>query len=809
MSQPPDSTHGYPQQPSYPGYPYPGPATGPFRKSRFLQYLRLFGWIPALTTSMALVVIGMIALRQPAVYVSQASLVAGGKLRLPEAGGAYSEELQFFYGTQTELLQSDRLRQAAMERVQTLHPEYRPVEVELRIRQAPRTAIFELQATGGEPRYTQAFLDALVEEYFNYRKQMRSSSSEDTLASLTKELAAEEEKLEQAQDALHLEQRDTSLAMLREQNASAGNYLAKLTVQRADLRMELQMLDTFTGPGGAEIGTNTVPTEVQLPLDNRSPEYLNARQRVEMLKLDRAELGRYLRPRHPKIQLLDEDIRRAEELVSVFLRQSRDQLIGTRESSMLRLASLEDSIREWEQKVRETSQQLADIEQRQRDVDRVQGVYERLLTLLQSLDLNKNLDQETMSVMQVPTEAAAEPRGLGRKLVQAAMVGMFLGLGVIYLLERTDDRLRTMKDVTDRFQEEVVGFIPRVRPDRRSGGVHPITHQDSRHAFAEAWRTVRSSLLYMGPAGNRPKTLLVTSAVPTEGKSTVALNLARTVAFGGSRVLLIDGDLRRGSLHEKFDLDSSPGLADALRPVADTKSNPGSDPMRPPPEKADATEASTSTLPAGPALDDQSNGAPEVAAIVVERLAGAIRATDIPTLHFLPRGHAEDDIGELLIGSYADALVALVRERFDYVIIDSAPILAADDTSNLASRVDGVLFVLRSAFTRGRMASKALDIVRQRQGRVLGLVLNRASSRSSDGYYYYRYKDYYGTRTDKSAGGGREADNGRAAGRKGSRTGAGSSSKRRSHHSSKRDPNEVKVVFRITPSAGAGEKREA
>jgi polysaccharide biosynthesis transport protein len=767
---------------------------GPMRKPRFLQYLRIFGWIPALAAGLALVLTGFLVLREEPAYVSRASLVAGGKLRLPEGGG-YSEELQFFYGTQTELLRSERLRVAALERAQAAYPDYRPLPVDLRIRQAPRTAIFELEATGGEARYTQAFLEALVEEYFVYRREMRASSSDDTLASLTSQLEAEEKRLGGAQDDLHAAQRNTSLAMLREQNSSAGSYLARLNVQRAELRMELQMLDTFTAdPTALPEATETTSTDASIPMSTRTPEYLNARQRVEMLKLERAELGRYLRPQHPKIQEFDEDIRRAEELVAVFRRQNRDQLVANRESTLLRLQAVEDSIREWESKVLETSQRVADIDQLRRNAERIQALYERLLGLLQSLDLNKNLDQETMSVMQEPTIAEAVPRGLGRRLAQAGMFGLFLGLGVVYLLERTDDRLRALKDLNERFKDEVLGIIPRVQTDRRTGQIQPVTPHDDRHAFAESWRTIRSSLLFMGPAETRPRLILVTSAVPSEGKSTVALNLARTIALGGARVLLIDADLRRGALHEAFNLSSTPGLAETLRPLApDDLEYPSapragrSDPEAGTTDGVDGATVAEATAGEGdPGLVD---------AWLVERLEQAVQPTDVASLEFLARGHHDDDVGELFLSPDAVGLLRLVRKRYDYVVLDSAPILAADDTSNLASRVDGVLFVVRSGYTRGKMAGKALEFLRQRQGRIVGLVFNRASSGSSDGYYYDRYKDYYGGKR-KSRG---QSKTPSAPGGNGSGSSTAAAARRRRPHGSRvrSEPCDVPLVFRL------------
>jgi capsular exopolysaccharide synthesis family protein len=209
--------------------------------------------------------------------------------------------------------------------------------------------------------------------------------------------------------------------------------------------------------------------------------------------------------------------------------------------------------------------------------------------------------------------------------------------------------------------------------------------------YAESYRNLRSALLFLPNEGARPKVLLITSAVPDEGKSTVAANLARALALGGSRVLLVDADLRKGCLHQLMGLQSEPGLAEALQ-----------DP---------------------------------------KRLESVVQADSIPNFAFLSRGEAPGNSGDLFIGRSFDELLARFRERFDFVIIDSCPVFAADDATTLAPKVDATLFVVRSRFSRARPVREALELLFQRQARVLGLVFNRADA-SARSYYYYKYADY-------------------------------------------------------------------
>jgi capsular exopolysaccharide synthesis family protein len=219
-----------------------------------------------------------------------------------------------------------------------------------------------------------------------------------------------------------------------------------------------------------------------------------------------------------------------------------------------------------------------------------------------------------------------------------------------------------------------------------------IQQQDDRHVFVESIRNIRSSLLF-GFTDRAPvRTVLVTSSVPEEGKSTLVANLAASIAMAGSRVLLIDADLRCGVLHTFMDCPSGPGLAEILSQKVN--------------------------------------------------YAKTIVQTSVEHLSFIPSGEPPANPGELFLMPSVNVLLQEVRGQFDYVLIDSAPLLAADDTTGLGPKVDGVLFVVRGSFTSARLARSALDMLHQRKARVLGLVYNRALSSLSDSYYY-KYKNYY------------------------------------------------------------------
>jgi len=311
---------------------------------------------------------------------------------------------------------------------------------------------------------------------------------------------------------------------------------------------------------------------------------------------------------------------------------------------------------------------------------------------VQSLSADKDMSPESVTVLERASPALPDMDSAVTSILIAAGVGLALALGLLLLIDRFDDRVTSFTDLQDIFDEPVLSQIPREVILSENGKLDLIHPDDDRHAFAEAYRNLRSSLLYMGENGTLPKLLLVTSSIPSEGKSVTAANLGITLAEAGARVLIVDGDLRKGTLHQYFSKDASPGFADILSQKADWKT--------------------------------------------VVHLSGT------PNLSVITRGGSVRNPSELFLTSTCKNLLAELQLDYDVVLIDSAPVMAADDVATLAPQTDGVVFVLRANFTSARVARAALDLLYQRRVNILGLALNALAADSSE-YYYYKYKSYY------------------------------------------------------------------
>jgi capsular exopolysaccharide synthesis family protein len=267
------------------------------------------------------------------------------------------------------------------------------------------------------------------------------------------------------------------------------------------------------------------------------------------------------------------------------------------------------------------------------------------------------------------------PRSRANMLI-AVLGGLFLSLGGVFVVELVDDRIKTPDDARQQLKVEFLGLVPEVGPKRRRKGTRvSLLQEDVPALFSEAFRAMRTGVV--SAAGEKgPKSVLVASAAEGEGKTLVASNLAIALARANQRVLLVDADMRRPTLHDIFGQRLEPGLSNVL--------------------------GGTATL------------------------AEALRLTTVPGLTVVPAGTPTMQASELLGSAIFNELFEILQEHFVWVIIDSPPVLTVTDASIVARKASGVVFVLGCGMTTSRVARLAVDELQRLGGRVVGTVLNRA-----------------------------------------------------------------------------------
>lgn len=387
----------------------------------------------------------------------------------------------------------------------------------------------------------------------------------------------------------------------------------------------------------------------------------------------------------------------ANTLVAVFIEK-----VESIQSS--RFSSSKDSLGT---QLQEMGKQLADINQKKalatNEADRdnlnsqalqYQQLYSNLLTSYEQARLAEI--QSSANVTQVnaamPNTVPVSPKILQNTII-AALVGLFLAMGIIFGLDALDDTIKTPEEVTSKLGMPVLGVIFEHKVQNE-----PITMASPRSPISEAFRSLRTNIIYAN-VDNPIHTLLVTSASPGEGKTTVSANLAIVFANSGKQVYFADADMRQPTVHKKMDIPNSLGLSQLVMN-------------------------------------------PETPLNAVSQ-NGKVRGLNVITCGDLPPNPAE-----LLGSKKMEMVVERLKKDADLVIFDTPPVLAVSDPAVLAPCVDGVVLVLRPGKTTMHAARQALEQLNQVNARVVGAVLNDVRTNGhSYGYYYskgYYSKKYYG-----------------------------------------------------------------
>jgi tyrosine-protein kinase Etk/Wzc len=436
--------------------------------------------------------------------------------------------------------------------------------------------------------------------------------------------------------------------------------------------------------------------EPQQPLSLGALEsgYLEAKKQLLLLQARKAAVSKIVASPARVLVALDEEIAHQETLLSIFREQSEQQLKNRQQTLELQIRGLENQIAEWNSKALEASEKLAGFHALNQHDRRLQGMVDQLQATLHSLDVDKGIRQESVAILQPASPARMSPPLLVRQLIMAGLIGAALGLMILFMIDYFDDRPSSFAELEALFPEPVLGQIQLVAAKDRKSKVHILEKDDNRHALVEAYSNLRSALIFKDSPHDHPKRIVVSSAIPGEGKSMVCASLAVTFAQAGARVLLVDADLRRGVLHEHFSVPSSPGFAEVL-----------------------AEQCSWSK---------------------------SIAQTGVPNLDFIACGARPQRPSGLLLKN-TERFLDEVANHYDYCFFDTAPVMAADDVSSLAPHVDGLLMVIRAGCTSGRIAKAALDALHLRRVNVIGLVFNAVKPGTSD-YYYYGHKEYFPTK---------------------------------------------------------------
>ncbi len=680
----------------------PPRALGAIFGAKFYRYrglLRRQWWILAIAVGIGLTYEGWTIFKKSDLFESSSEIMV--RSEVTGVDPKVRETVDSLYGDTLKILQSPGMIEAAKRNVELKAPSLSGT-VQITPSVAPRTSIFTVSGQGTNPEYTQRFVDALVDEFMSFRKSQVKVDLINTSGEIGGQLEVVRKSLALQQAALKDFVQANDMQFWQSRGSKAAETLNELRNRETEKKTELQNLQNLTPE--ELLSTPRLAAVVSKP-DARSAageqkeavfnnelysQYLQTTQALFQKQAELDERSTVWKPKHPRLQALQAEVSAIQRRIDLIKAQNIEATKSRAAAVGAELKSIGNMIATWTKETQEASVKDGEYQQLQAAVTRSQAQEDKLLEKLTQVDPSFG-GNGIFKILRKASSPAPVSKGIGKHLTLGLIAGLMVGCLVLFLLDRSDDRLSSSSEVIQHFSEPILGQIPNVADSRKETGLPLLQLEDERYSFSESFRSLRSSLIFM-PNQAELKTLLVTSAIPNEGKSTVASNMAITMAAGGARVLLVDADLRRGDLAALFDTDGRNGLSSILRGEMPWKSS--------------------------------------------------VQSTNYPTLSLIPRGPVTNQSGELLLRPEMQKILGEMKDAYDLVIFNTAPILATDDTPTFAPHFDGALMVVRAAFTSARLTQNSLNALYQRQVNVLGLILNCIDTETPD-YYYYRYPKYY------------------------------------------------------------------
>lgn len=368
------------------------------------------------------------------------------------------------------------------------------------------------------------------------------------------------------------------------------------------------------------------------------------------------------------------------------------------------IASLNDQFGEEEKQARLLSEFEHQDEEYRTGIAKKTVLYEALVDKLENIDMTQGYGGRKAQIVHAPGRGYQTEPNMTRILTIACVLGALLGFGLACLVEAADTSFRSPDDMMSELGLPLIGHIPFMTINKRTPGMADsvldkslCTYHRPKSRISEAYRAVRTALFF-STGGEQHKCIQITSPTSGDGKSTLSGNLSVAIANSGKRTLLLEADFRRPRVHKVFGTDNKYGV--------------------------------TSVITDGVDIDD------------------AVCQTEVENLCVLTCGPRPHNPAELATSPEFERLLNTLRDKFDFVIVDTPPMLAVTDPSAVAPRVDGVILTLRLSKRTRALAKQSVELVNNLGGNLLGIVVNGVDEMDGYGYGSYRYDNYrYGYRS--------------------------------------------------------------
>ena len=546
---------------------------------------------------------------------------------------------------------------------------------------------FESENPEKAAKIASAIANAYVEDQLEAKFQATQKATQwlsGRISELSKQAQMADAAVQQYKAEHNITMSSIGVSVIEQQIADINRQLVAARAELAEKQANYGRLAALAREGRAADSSQVLS----------SPLIATLRGQETQLTSQIANLSSKYGPRHPKMLDLQAQKANLETKIGEEVQRFVDSARNDMQVSASHVASLQTSLRQAEDQGASQNEANVQLTALQSAATSARAMYEAFLGRLNQTQGQEGIQTPDARIISNP-EVPQSPSFPKKKLTIGISIpaGLFLGLMLAFLVERLDSGFRTTSEVERLMNVPVLSTIPEVpSPETNPVNAADLIISRPMSSFAEALRGLQLGLS-LSNVDKQPKVIVVTSSVPGEGKTTVAVSLARIAARGGLRAVVVDGDLRRPSVAAMMGLeDREPGLIEAL------------------------TDKS--------ALDDCFHQDSQSDALILPCLNTPASPTDI-------------------LGSQAiKRIVETLRQSFDLVVIDSAPLLPVNDTKILSLLSDAVLMVVRWEKTPRDAAANALRSLLDVRAPVAGIALTRADNERFR-YYSYGYQDYY------------------------------------------------------------------
>ena len=553
--------------------------------------------------------------------------------------------------------------------------------------------------------------NGITAAYIEQNVKSRYDSTMQAADWLSKQLADMQIKMETAQAKLVQYQKEHAIVGTDDKQNLTTEKLdelnKELTAAQAD-RIQKESLYNVAKIGNPE----TLSVVLQDPILS------TLRQRQTELQIRYAQLSTGFGPNYTQVQEVKNQLDQVEKSIGEQVKNSVSRIQNDYQTAVSREQMLQTALEEQTGIADQLNQNAIEYKILKQEADSNRQLYDGLLQQLKEASLAAGLNSSNTRVVdRARLPLSPTKPNIPRNLEFALLVGLASGIAFAFGLEALDSTVRTPEQAENISGLPILGVIP-VQPifdkaatngarsrllnkmPRTGTGPRPlISYLEPQSATAEAYRALRTSIL-LSSVSHPPRSILVTSSVPADGKTMTCVNIAIVMAQQGKRILLIDADMRRPSVHNAFKIKGHAGLSNIL-----------------------------------------TGGA---------KIVDTIQSTVQPNLFVLPAGLVPPHPSELLSSSLMRDLLKKWCEEYDHVIIDTPPVITVTDAVLLSVQTDAVLLIIRSGQTTAAHVRRSCALLQSVKADVLGVVVNAADLASPDYYYYGGKSGYYGENGMKS-----------------------------------------------------------